>query len=479
MLDWFHCRLGQEAAAIDMYEQGLALDKAAGDTKLNAYIALGELHRSQKSPQRALEALSEAFQISPDHSGLIPKLTDLFREEEHLVEYSYFQAQIYTSMYGILKAGMELAWDTMADWFKQTCNDKLLHDIAQLEELLTKSRQQGQAEGEMHNMLERQIIPALKAVVEENSELKDGGQQVYYLTPQNWKNLNWFYNRAVYTPGMSVPASTMLVDAAAVPDDFRTSFSQHKIVAVEGLLTQDFAIHFGTYCQEATMWHGFNHAKDGYLTSKTGHGLDSELLARFVMQVKEALPVLHGTRFRAAWAAKHLHTKPVTGFHIDGGDIMVKVWLQDQRYRASYTEGTAVYARTAGAQWLPGVVKARIGGRWSILVNGSDEPQLFHKIDLYPGKHMNGPIMHSAFLTRTPPLEEGQAATDEFATKHHLQNITIGNPAGSALVYSKLAYAHFSGPSDVAFGQQSYMQHAVELTLEFDTKEAKKPKEEL
>jgi hypothetical protein len=467
-----------------MYEKGLALNTGSPDARMQSYLALGDLYNiNQNNPQKALDVLGEAFLLSPDHSGLVSKLSDLYRQTDQLVQHSYFQATVYVSMYGMLKVGMDIEHRKLAYWFTETCNDKLLHDVAQLEILLAKSQQQGQTEGEMHLMLRDQIIPGLRSVAEENAGLEDGGHQQYHLTPENWESVKWFYNRAIYTPNNPVLSSAVFVNEKILPDDFESSFSKRKMVAIQGLVTPEFAIQFTTFSQEATVWHGFNRAKNGYLTAMTGQGLDSELLAQFAMQVKDALPVLRNTRFKAAWAAKHLHTKPSSNFKVDGGDIMVKVWLQDQRHKVSYAEGMRIYARRAGAQWMLGTIKAREGDKWSVVVDGVDEPQPFSELDMYPGLTTNGLIMYTTFITSPPPIDETDEVNEKFAMENHLQNVTAMNTGGVAVVYSKMAYAHFSGPSDVPRGEQPYMQHAVELTLEFETltdgKDNKNPKDEL
>ena len=158
------CRLKREKAAIDMYEQGLALaeNQTTNKTlaKLHGYMDLGDLYANQRMHEKALQALTEAFQIQPNNEGVVLKLTNLFHEGEQLVQESFFQAQVYSSVYGLLKKDVEVEVDKLLNTFLHTCNDKLAHDVAQLQELLMRSRRQGQAKGQMQTWIEDQIVPS-------------------------------------------------------------------------------------------------------------------------------------------------------------------------------------------------------------------------------------------------------------------------------------------------------------------------------
>jgi len=304
----------------------------------------------------------------------------------------------------------------------------------------------------------------------ENAEIPGGNQYQYQLTAENLQSVMTFYNRAVYTPTLPVPRGTKLVDAKALPAGIEDTFASNKFVTIPGLMAHECVLRLLSFFQEATIWHEFGDAEDGYLTARTSHGLDSELLATFALQLKAALSgILAGTQFKGAWAAKYLHTKMSTPFRQEAEDVMVKVWLQDQRPDSVvYEPGAEVYVRRAGS-WVAGVITgSSAAGTQMVRADGSDEPETFHGADVHPRvAYSERAVMNSVYIPVQTPANLTKEELQEFASTNQQQGKTAEARVGEVVVYSKMPYAHVTATPELALGTQPYLEHAVELTLAF------------
>jgi tetratricopeptide (TPR) repeat protein len=328
------CQTGRESEGIDWLQRAAVAQPRSPMAQFNLANALKAVGRIDAAIEGYRAAIGNDAGYAPAHANLGNALIQLGRIDEGAAEHQ--KATELRRSPGVTPARGD-------DLLTHTTPSKLLHDIEQLEHLLSRGIIGPDYEAVLADY--RAALVALPA--------GSSGTALVDLPPGCREKLAATYNRLWHkyeAPALSGGALNPALDRVKIEADY---FSHHPGIAYfDGLLRPEALAGLRRFCLESTFWFQFKYA-NGYLGAFMEDAFWCPLLSQVTEELRLAFPAIfkHHT-LRKCWAFKYDSRLSGIPMHADFAAVNVNFWITPDSANLDPAHGgLIVWDKEAPADW--------------------------------------------------------------------------------------------------------------------------------
>ncbi len=313
-------------------------------SRIDAVLALVEVHRHNKNYDSAIRILRDSLETNPDDIRVNWLLGLCLQDTGRLTEGMMFFGKACRMMRGMPATDTDVypTRDAPGETFKNTAAHKLRHDMEQFEYLVNKG------------LLPPEYLDEAEKYRNARGYYEMGGDPaaIAPLTSDDQARIGGTYNRMVYDSSRGQQQARALNSDV----DWQHAVARYRenapgITYIDDLLLPEVLEELYAYCLESTVWYDYRHG--GYVGAYADDGFDCPLLIQVADELRAAMPeLLAGNPLRFMWAYKYDSRLQGIGTHADSAEVNINFWITPDECNLDPEHGgLVVYRAEAPASW--------------------------------------------------------------------------------------------------------------------------------